>query len=646
MNRADSHESGSSSPSTAQEGSILSSTSLADVVNGSLYQQAHRSDSNLLVKLSARLIPIWPRVICASVISGHYVKELVANGQSPSAGPAPQPLRAFPNFAAQQAPQSRTAPLGSGRLQSANKLGMHDQSNFWRQWLFNLNLYGFLGNGPTWGYPAANGGQGLPTPQSRPPGSTTNTSFAQSIGGSQPATPLDLSEFPSLSGAPQPHYQNPGQAVWANANQRAVQHTPVQRPQQQPSINQQAPNQQPQQTQQNQDHSQQSREDIFSASSQFHGGNDDYHQGGQGGVGQLGGANQPQPSSIEDFPPLGRNGTDESQQDRRGSLMQSAAFGGFPSSGTFPLPPGQNQGRHGLPSVLGGQSETSRSSTLVDRTMSPSTLGFGGASSTARSPAESTRQGHAGLSDQEKSNLTTPRSTQQSNINSLLSSLHESQMGHPSHSSRGPPGAPGQQHGFDRLGASQTADQTPLDQMVSIDRWGLAGLLATIRSDNPDASGLAIGQDLTQLGLDLNSPEPLWPTWTGPFADAGARPLQPEFHLPDCYTVDNVHRVKDKIPSFADETLFWIFYTQPRDIMQELAAVELTNRNWRYHKELMMWLTKDVSMGEPIQISETAEKGSYVFFNHRTWQRARSEFVLSYDLLDNHISVNGQGGGM
>ena len=107
-----------------------------------------------------------------------------------------------------------------------------------------------------------------------------------------------------------------------------------------------------------------------------------------------------------------------------------------------------------------------------------------------------------------------------------------------------------------------------------------------------------------------------------------------------------MHRVKDKIPSFADETLFWIFYTQPRDIMQELAAVELTNRNWRYHKELMMWLTKDVSMGEPIQISETAEKGSYVFFNHRTWQRARSEFVLSYDLLDNHISVNGQGGGM
>jgi CCR4-NOT transcription complex subunit 2 len=29
------------------------------------------------------------------------------------------------------------------------------------------------------------------------------------------------------------------------------------------------------------------------------------------------------------------------------------------------------------------------------------------------------------------------------------------------------------------------------------------------------------------------------------------------------------------MPSFSDETLFWIFYNQPRDIMQEIAAIEL-----------------------------------------------------------------------
>lgn len=139
---------------------------------------------------------------------------------------------------------------------------------------------------------------------------------------------------------------------------------------------------------------------------------------------------------------------------------------------------------------------------------------------------------------------------------------------------------------------------------------------------------------------------PLWTTWNGPFADASARPLQPEFRLPECYTVENVPRVTDKMSGFSDETLFWIFYTEVRDVKQEQAAIELTNRNWRYHKELMMWLTKDVSMGEPVQISESAEKGSYVFFNYRTWQRARTDFVLHYDALDNHIPVQGQGQGI
>ncbi|KAL9026272.1 MAG: hypothetical protein Q9196_005041 [Gyalolechia fulgens] len=404
------------------------------------------------------------------------------------------------------------------------------------------------------------------------------------------------SEFPSLSGAPQTHYQNPGQAVWGNSNQRIIQHTPVQRPQQQaPAPPHNSVQQQPQPPLQNQEQPQQSREDIYT-SSQFAGSSDDYHRGGQGGVGQLGAPAQPQPSSIEEFPPLGRNGTDESQHDRRGSLMQSAAFGGFSNANAFSLPPNQGPARHGLPNSQNNQPDSGRSSTLVDRIMSPSSLSF---------TSSSNRHGLTSAAEHDK----TP----------------------PSH----------QQQGFQASGASQTAENTSLDQMAPIDRWGLAGLLATIRSDNPDVAGLAIGQDLTQLGLDLNSQEPLWPTWSGPFAEPNSRPLQPDFHLPECYTVDNVHRVRDKIASFSDETLFWIFYTQPRDFMQELAASELTGRNWRYHKELMMWLTKDTAFGEPVPLGDGTERGSYIFFNHRTWQRARSEFVLSYESLAPH-----SGGGM
>lgn len=183
-----------------------------------------------------------------------------------------------------------------------------------------------------------------------------------------------LSEFPSLSGAPQTQYQNPGQAVWGNPNQRATQHTPVQRPPQQHPISQQSNTQQ---ISQSQEAPQQSREQAFTGS-QMTGSTDDYHRGGQGGIGQLGASAQSQSTSVDDFPPLRRNGNDEDQQDRRGSLMQNAAFGGFGGANPnlFSLPSTQDSTRHRLPSAQSGRPD-SRSSTLVDRIMSPSGLSFG-----------------------------------------------------------------------------------------------------------------------------------------------------------------------------------------------------------------------------------------------------------------------------
>lgn len=189
----------------------------------------------------------------------------------------------------------------------------------------------------------------------------------------------DHSEFPSLSGAPQPQYSNPSQAIWANATQRTIQHTPVQRPQQQHSVNPQVSTQtsQAQQNQQTQDGPHQNNDELFSPTSRFASGMDDYRHGGQGGVGQLSGPGQPQTGNIEEFPPLGRNGNDDTNHDQRGSLMQNAAFGGFSSTNTFGVP-NTVQTRHGLPNAPSSQSDTSRSSTLVNRSLSPTHRGFGG----------------------------------------------------------------------------------------------------------------------------------------------------------------------------------------------------------------------------------------------------------------------------
>jgi hypothetical protein len=46
-----------------------------------------------------------------------------------------------------------------------------------------------------------------------------------------------------------------------------------------------------------------------------------------------------------------------------------------------------------------------------------------------------------------------------------------------------------------------------------------------------------------------------------------------------------------------------------------------THRNWRYHKNLRVWLTKDAQFADPQPISNEAERGRYVVFNEKVWQR-------------------------
>ena len=194
-----------------------------------------------------------------------------------------------------------------------------------------------------------------------------------------------LSEFPSLSGNTQPQYQNPGQAIW----QRNVQQTPVQRPQQQQS--QPLPvtqaSQQPQSIQQRQDLSTQNNDDIFTGSTHLQNALDDYRHAGQGNA-QVLGSRQPQTTNIDDFPPLGRNGTNETDPDQR------SPFAAFPNSSTFPTQ--QSQIRQGLTSAPSSQTNDTRSSSVVDRHISPGTFTAAGNS---RSPLENGRIGQFSSQD-------------------------------------------------------------------------------------------------------------------------------------------------------------------------------------------------------------------------------------------------------
>lgn len=111
--------------------------------------------------------------------------------------------------------------------------------------------------------------------------------------------------------------------------------------------------------------------------------------------------------------------------------------------------------------------------------------------------------------------------------------------------------------------------------MSEPDQFGLKGLLSRLKEDMHSDFSLAYGHDLTSLGLNLNSPDPLHPLFATPFGNAQSKAAIPDFTLPAAYAVQNVPPLHTKIPSFSDETLFAIFYQNPRDIAQEVAAGEL-----------------------------------------------------------------------
>lgn len=197
-----------------------------------------------------------------------------------------------------------------------------------------------------------------------------------------------------------------------------------------------------------------------------------------------------------------------------------------------------------------------------------------------------------------------------------------------------------------RLGQTGAMAQTPAQQILTspADRFGLLGLLSLIKSADPDLSMLSMGVDLQTFGLDLNSSDPLHPSFITPWSEnnmlASSR-IEPEFTLPSCYNVQPPPPAQSKIASFSDETLFFIFYSTPRDVLQEVAAQELYARNWRYHKELHVWLTKEQGT-EPTQKTPTYERGTYVFFDPSLWEKVSKNFHLMYEMLEEKVPSQAQ----
>lgn len=183
--------------------------------------------------------------------------------------------------------------------------------------------------------------------------------------------------------------------------------------------------------------------------------------------------------------------------------------------------------------------------------------------------------------------------------------------------------------------------QTPAEQVLisAADRWGLLALIAMMRNASSEADhGLtSIGTDLGTMGLDMSFAGNLYSTFITPWADqSAARTVEPDFHLPACYlSVQAPPPGPAKASMFSDETLFFMFYASPRDALQEVAAQELWNRNWRYHKDLRLWITKEsgTSPSQKVQ-GGGGEQGQYTFWDSDNWCKERKEMTVLYSDLE------------
>ncbi|ESW98778.1 hypothetical protein HPODL_04388 [Ogataea parapolymorpha DL-1] len=174
-------------------------------------------------------------------------------------------------------------------------------------------------------------------------------------------------------------------------------------------------------------------------------------------------------------------------------------------------------------------------------------------------------------------------------------------------------------------------------EMADIDKYGLKGLLPVLKMQNNELNTITTGLDLNMLGLDVtpkNDDVQISKTFASPWLETSRSEVEPVFSVPQSFQINNEElvSVESRISSFNDETLFFIFYSKPRDVLQELVARELNNRNWRYHKDLQVWLTKDSSV-EPTVNGPGSENGTYVFFDPTSWEYVTKDFVLYYQSI-------------
>lgn len=179
---------------------------------------------------------------------------------------------------------------------------------------------------------------------------------------------------------------------------------------------------------------------------------------------------------------------------------------------------------------------------------------------------------------------------------------------------------------------------TNIPETMIPNQFGIVGLLTFIRAAESDQNlvSLALGTDLTALGLNLNSPENLFLTFAGPWASTPCRLQDLDYNVPPEYLITGSIREKlapMRLNRYKEDLLFFLFYSFVGDLLQIAVASELYNREWRYHTEEKVWISQAPGM-PMMEKTSTYERGTYFYFDIHTWRKATKEFYLDYSKLE------------
>jgi len=175
-------------------------------------------------------------------------------------------------------------------------------------------------------------------------------------------------------------------------------------------------------------------------------------------------------------------------------------------------------------------------------------------------------------------------------------------------------------------------------------RYGILGLLDIIRMTDKNMNLLALGQDLTTMGLNMNSSENLYSQFSSPWSDEPSSKTPP-YTTPSCYMIPPPALKAGHLKKFNIQSLFYVFYVMPRDILSMYVTKELYRRNWMYHKKTKLWFTNEGSQ-EGLQFFDTKawELAPYKGNAHDLTADFLSLAEVSMDQQQQQQPSNGQNG--